>query len=512
VTGEKLWDVLVIGGGATGLGCAVDASARGHRTLLLEQHDFAKGTSSRSTKLVHGGVRYLKQGNLSLVLEALHERGLLCRNAPHLVHHLAFIVPVYSWWEGPFYGVGMKLYDGLAGRLGLGPSKRLSKEATLLRLPTIEPADLQGGVCYYDGQFDDSRLAVNLAQTIFDLDGCASNYLKVTRLIHKQGIVAGVVARDEGTGDEHEIRARVVINATGVFTDQVRKLDDPECVSMVVASQGAHLVLPRKFLPGDSAIMVPHTPDGRVLFAVPWHDRVIVGTTDERVDDITLEPMPMDEEIEFILTNASRYLSTNPTRHDVLSAFAGLRPLVKSGGSVNTAALSRDHTILISDSGLLTLTGGKWTTYRRMAEDALDQAETVGGLEKRPCRTKDLQIHGAPAPSTRNTGLEAYGADAQHIRTLAASRPELKNRIHPKLPYVAAEVVWAVREEMALTVEDVLSRRTRALLLDARASIEAAPHVARLMSQELGLNETWEHKTTGDYITVAKRHLVNGSG
>jgi len=509
VTDETLWDVLVIGGGATGLGCAVDASARGHRTLLLEQHDFAKGTSSRSTKLIHGGVRYLKQGNLSLVLEALHERGLLCRNAPHLVHHLAFIVPVYSWWEGPFYGVGMKLYDGLAGRLGLGPSKRLSKEETLLRLPTIEPSDLQGGVCYYDGQFDDSRLAVNLAQTVFDLGGCALNYFKVTGLIHDQGIVAGVVARDEWTGEEHEIRARVVINAAGVFTDKIRTLDDPESEPVVVASQGTHLVLPREFLPGDSAIMVPHTPDGRVLFAVPWHDRVIVGTTDERVDDITLEPMPMDEEIEFILANASRYLNTNPTRHDVLSAFAGLRPLVKAGGSENTAALSRDHTLLISNSGLLTLTGGKWTTYRRMAEDALDQAETVGGLAKHPCRTKDLQIHGSPAPSTPDTDLETYGADADRIRALVTAHPGLGERIHPNLPYLQAEVVWAVREEMALTVEDVLSRRTRALLLDARASIEAAPHVARWMAQELGLDETWEHQSTTDYIAVAKRHLVD---
>lgn len=508
IRADESWDVLVIGGGATGLGCAVDASARGHRTLLVEQDDFAKGTSSRSTKLIHGGVRYLKQGNLSLVLEALRERGLLCRNASHLVHNLAFVVPVYSWWEGPFYGIGLKLYDRLAGQLGLGPSTMLSKDETLRRIPTVERSGLQGGICYYDGQFDDSRLAINLAQTVFDLGGCALNHFRVTQLIKEGGVVRGVVARDACGGQAQEIRTRVVINATGVFADGVRRLDDPGSKAVVTASQGAHLVLPREFLPEDSAIMVPHTSDGRVLFAVPWHDRVIIGTTDVPVDNIRLEPKPMEEEIEFILTNASKYLSKGPRRSDVLSAFAGLRPLVNPGKSMETAALSREHIILISNSGLITVTGGKWTTFRKMAEEVIDQAEVVAELGGRPCRTYDLRIHGCPENTMDEPGLGTYGSDAGAVRALAAARPEWASLIHPSLPYSVAEVVWAAREEMALTVEDVLARRTRALLLDARASIEVAPTVAKLMAAELGHPQDWEKRVVQDYIAVARRYLL----
>ena len=388
------WDLLIIGGGATGLGAAVDASARGYRTLLVEQHDFAKGTSSRSTKLVHGGVRYLKQGNVSLVLEALHERGLLVENAPHLVHHLSFIVPIYSWWEGPFYGIGLKLYDRLAGRLGLSPSSLLSREETIRRIPTIEQNGLMGGVSYYDGQFDDSRLAINLAQTVFDLGGVAVNYLQVTGLIHEDGLISGVHIRDMLSDEAYEISARAVINATGVFCDTIRRMDDPEARSIIAPSQGAHVVLPKAFLPGDAAIMVPHTPDGRVLFAVPWHDHVVVGTTDIAVETTSLEPLPMEEEIDFILTTSAKYLSKAPARSDVLSVFAGLRPLVKVGDARSSAAMSRDHTILIANSGLLTITGGKWTTYRKMAQDVIDQAEPVAGFDRRPCRTEHLQIHG----------------------------------------------------------------------------------------------------------------------
>lgn len=502
------WDLLVIGGGATGLGCAVDASARGHRTLLLEQHDFAKGTSSRSTKLVHGGVRYLKQGNISLVLEALHERGLLCQNAPHLVHHLSFVVPIYSWWEGPFYGIGMKLYDRLAGQLGLGPSKRLSKEETLGLIPTVEQSGLQGGVCYYDGQFDDSRLAIHLAQTIFDQGGVALNYFRVLRLLKEDDLVCGTMAVDAETGEEREIRAKAVINATGVFSDAVRRLDDPQSDSVIAASRGVHLVLPRKFLPGESAIMVPHTSDGRVLFALPWHNRVVVGTTDTPVDKISLEPEPMEHEVEFILANASKYLSQNPQRSDVLSMFAGLRPLVQTGDAKDTAALSRDHTILISDSGLLTITGGKWTTYRRMAEDTIDQAETIAGLDMRPSKTADLRIHGWTKAPPGKAQWQVYGTDADAISALASAAPELLKPIHPELPYTEAEVVWAVREEMARSVEDVLARRTRALLLGAEASMEAAPHVAEIMARELGHNETWCDSSVERYRELARRYVL----
>jgi glycerol-3-phosphate dehydrogenase len=501
------WDFLVIGGGATGLGVAVDASARGYRTLLVEQHDFAKGTSSRSTKLVHGGVRYLKQGNISLVLEALRERGLLCENAPHLVHHLEFIVPIYSWWEGPFYGIGMKIYDRLAGKLGLNPSQVLSREETLKQIPTLEPAGLQSGVSYYDGQFDDSRLAVNLAQTVFDLGGVAINYMPVVELIKENDLIAGAVVRDLETGMDHRIRARAVINATGVFSDAVRKMDDPEAKTIIAASQGSHVVLPKTFLPGNSAIMVPHTPDGRVLFAVPWHDHVVVGTTDISVDNIVPEPVPMEEEIGFILTNAAKYLSKRPSRSDVLSVYAGLRPLVKVGDAKSTAALSRDHTILISNAGLLTITGGKWTTYRKMAQDAVDQAETMAGFEERPCRTEHLQIHGWTKQSIAGPSLRVYGADASPIQEIARDEPALAEKLHPDLPYIGAEVVWAVRAEMARTVEDVLARRTRALLLGARASIEAAPRVAELMARGLKRDGDWQKQTVQEFKKVAQGYV-----
>ena len=509
IENTKSWDFLVIGGGATGLGVAVDAAARGYSTLLVEQDDFAKGTSSRSTKLVHGGVRYLKQGNISLVLEALRERGLLCENAPHLVHHLSFIVPIYTWWEGPFYGIGMKIYDRLAGKLGLNPSQILSREETLRRIPTLEPRSLQRGVEYYDGQFDDSRLAVNLAQTIFDLGGTAVNYMPVATLLKENGLIAGAVVQDLESGKEHNVQAKVVVNATGVFTDSVRKMDEPETKSIVTASQGSHVVLPKAFLPGTSAIMVPHTPDGRVLFAVPWHDHVVVGTTDVAVDTIQREPTPMDEEIAFILTNAAKYLSKAPTRKDVLSVFAGLRPLVRVGDAKSTAALSRDHTILISNSGLLTIAGGKWTTFRKMAEDAVDQAQSVAGLDERPCATTHLRIHGSTKQKIESPFLSVYGTDAPAVQELATLDPALAEKIHPDLPYIKAEVVWAVREEMARTVEDVLSRRTRGLLLGARASIEAAPVVADLLARELGRDEAWENKAVADYKAVAQGYVLN---
>jgi glycerol-3-phosphate dehydrogenase len=506
---DKPWDFLVIGGGATGLGVAVDAAARGYSTLLVEQDDFAKGTSSRSTKLVHGGVRYLKQGNISLVLEALRERGLMCENAPHLVHHLSFIVPIYTWWEGPFYGIGMKIYDRLAGKLGLSPSEVLSREETLRRIPTLEASGLQRGVEYYDGQFDDSRLAVNLAQTIFDLGGAAVNYMPVTSLLKEDDLIVGAMVRDLETGKEHAVHARAVINATGVFTDGVRQMDEPDAKGVVAASQGSHIVLPKSFLPGNSAIMVPHTPDGRVLFAVPWHDHVVVGTTDMPVDHVSKEPVPTEEEIGFILTNASKYLAKAPTRKDVLSVFAGLRPLVKVGDAKSTAALSRDHTILISNSGLLTITGGKWTTYRKMAEDAVDQAQTMAGMDERPCTTVHLQIHGWTKQPIEESNLRVYGSDAPAIQELEAEAPGLKEKLHPDLPYTKVEVIWAVREEMARTVEDVLSRRTRALLLGARASIEAAPVVADLMAKELGRDEAWKQQATEDFRKVAQGYVLS---
>jgi glycerol-3-phosphate dehydrogenase len=501
------WDVVVVGGGATGLGTAVEAASRGYRTLLLEQSDFAKGTSSRSTKLIHGGVRYLQKGNVGLVTEALRERGRLTRNAPHLVGHLAFVVPNYVWWEAPFYGIGLKLYDVLAGKLGLGPSRLLSREETLERIPTIEPGGLRGGVVYYDGQFDDARLAVTLAQTLADLGGVPVNYMKVTSLAKAGGVTCGVTATDLETGREYALRAGAVVNATGAFTDGLRRMDDAGAPEVIVASQGAHVVLDRSFLPGESAIMVPRTDDQRVLFAIPWHGRTLVGTTETPVSEVSLEPRPFDEEIEFLLQHAARYLTKDPSREDILSAFAGLRPLVKSGNVRDTASTPRDHALLTSPSGLVTITGGKWTTYRKMGEEAVDEAAEVAGLEERPSTTKDLRLHGWVEVPDRSGELAAYGSDAPALRELASASPEMGERLHPSLPYLACEVVWSARHEMARTVEDYLARRSRALLLDARASVETAPKVAKLMAGELGRDERWEAEQAASYAELAKRYL-----
>ena len=446
------WDIIVIGGGASGLGAGVDAAARGYRVLTLEQSDFAKATSSRSSKLIHGGVRYLRQGEIPLVLHSLRERGLLTRNAPHLVRPLTFVVPNYEWWEGAYYGVGLWLYDRLAGRLGLAPSRRLSKQETLRLAPTLEPAGLRGGVRYQDAQFDDARLAITLAQTMTDLGGAALNYVKVTGLLKENGRARGVFARDLESGAEFELKARVVVNATGVFADDVRRLDDPGAETMLTPSQGAHIVLDRSFLPGDCAIMAPKTSDGRVLFIIPWHEHLIVGTTDTPAATTPLEPRPLEDEIEFLLVHAARYLTRDPTRFDILSAWAGLRPLVKAGAARRTAKLSRDHTILVSTSGLVTVAGGKWTTYRQMAEETIDRAAETASLPPRPSATRDLRLHGWLTPEESQAALHVYGADSTAVAALSADHPAWDQPLDPRLPIRGREVVWAARHELARTV------------------------------------------------------------
>jgi glycerol-3-phosphate dehydrogenase len=504
---DKAFDVVIIGGGASGLGAAVDAASRGHSVALFEQADFAKGTSSRSTKLVHGGVRYLQQGNVSLVLEALRERGRLTQNAPHLVHSQAFVIPNYSWWEGPFYGIGMKVYDQLAGKLGLAPSHHLSREETIKEIPTVEQESLVGGVIYHDGQFDDSRLAVNLAQTAEGLGAAVLNYCRCVGLVKENGVVAGVEIHDLESDKLFTVRAKTVINATGVFADDMRKMDEPKAKDIITVSQGIHIVLPKRFLPGSSAIMIPKTADGRVLFAVPWHDHVVVGTTDTPLPTHSLEPRALPEEREFVLTHACKYLAEDPTPNDVLSIFAGLRPLVKAGDGTDTAALSRDHSIIVSGSGLITLTGGKWTTYRKMAEDVIDQAQTLGGLEDRRCETEDMHIHGWTRAEPKQANLALYGCDAIKIQALEKEDPKLAERLHPELPYQKSEVVWHAREEMARTVEDVLARRTRALLLNAKASIEIAPVVAKLLARELKRDAAWEAEQVEAYSRLAQGYI-----
>ncbi len=504
------FDIAIIGGGATGLGAAVDAASRGHSVVLIEQSDFAKGTSSRSTKLVHGGVRYLKQGNVSLVLEALRERGLLVRNAPHLVHSLPFVIPSYHWWEGPFYGIGLKVYDTLAGQLGLEPSRYLTREEIIEQLPTLETEGLDGGVIYHDGQFDDARLAIHLARTAVNHGAVALNHTRCVGLMKENGHVIGVRAECVETGAQHEIRAKCVINATGVFVDAVRQMDDQKAENIVAPSQGVHLVLPREFLPGASAIMIPKTDDGRVLFAVPWHGRVIIGTTDTPVERVSVEPRALPEEIEFLMTHAARYLTRDPRPRDVLSIYAGLRPLVAMKNADSTAALSRDHTILVSDSGLITITGGKWTTYRRMAEDVIDHAEMIGGIGLKRCVTHELMIHGSATVLDQTDPLAVYGSDAAEIRDLMRQQPALAEKVHPKLELTAAEVVFHVRHEMARTVGDVLARRSRSLLFDAQSSMAAAPRVGALMAAELGWDAEKTAHEVSRFQTLATGYLLEG--
>lgn len=473
------FDICIIGGGATGLGIAVDAASRGYKTVLFEQADFAKGTSSRSTKLVHGGVRYLQQGNIKLVMEALKERGLLLKNAPHLVHNQKFIVPNYKWWEKPYYGIGLKIYDWMAGSLGIGPSELLNQEETLTLTPTLDPEDLTGAVLYHDGQFDDARLAISLAQTAVAHEAVVLNYFPVTALLKKEQQVCGVYVKNSLNGKEYTINSKVVINATGVFTDRILSMDNPEHESLISPSQGIHLVVDKEFLPGNTAIMIPKTDDGRVLFAVPWHDKIVLGTTDTPVEDIKEEPVPLKEEIDFILTHIGRYLTKDPQRTDIRSMFAGLRPLVK-GKSKVTASLSRDHLITISESDMITVTGGKWTTYRKMAEDTVNLvAEKL--QSQITCVTHELKI--------------------AELRPIPASLEGLSDEAIVRLVKQSAD------HEMCMTVEDFLSRRTRQLLLDARVAIEKAPLVAQTLAAVLHKEESWITEQINNFKQIATHYL-----
>ena len=502
---DQEWDLIIIGGGATGLGIALDGATRGYKTLLLERTDFAKGTSSRSTKLVHGGVRYLKQGNISLVNEALRERGRLSQNAPHLVRHLAFVIPSYKWWEKWFYGIGLKVYDFLAGKRNLGGSRVLSKKQTLEALPHLHPQRLSGGVLYYDGQFDDARLALNLAQTAVEHGGTVLNYMEVKGLIKENQEVCGVEVIDLESQKTYQVRGKNVVNATGTSVDLIRQMEDQSLSPVVRPSQGIHLVLPRHFLKGDQALMVPKTEDGRVLFAIPWYDRVVVGTTDTEIDQSDQEPRPLKEELSFVLSHAQKYLSPPPSEEDVLSCFAGWRPLVKPEKGKSTASISRDHTILISKQNLITITGGKWTTYRHMAEDLIDRLIQRKRLPSKECQTHDLVLHGAKTKSSILDFRSVYGSDQEQIQGLISANPDYNEPLHERLPYRKAEMIWAIRSEMARTLDDVLSRRTRCLFLDAEATKEIAPQVARWMADELGYDEEWIEKQINDF-----NHLVEG--
>lgn len=503
------WDLVIIGGGATGIGAAIEAKSRGLNTLLLEQFDFSKGTSSRSTKLVHGGVRYLAQGNLALVKEALRERGHMKKNAPHLVRDQSFIIPNYTWWGVPFYSIGLILYDLLSGPLSLGKSRPFTRAKTLRKIPTLIAKNLYGGVIYHDGQFDDSRMAINMVQTFVEMGGIAINYAKVSGLIKNNGQVRGVKTIDQESGKTYKIACKAVLNATGVFVDDIRKMDDSEARDMVRVSQGVHLVIDREFVPGDYAIMIPKTRDGRVLFAVPWHNKVVVGTTDIQKKSTEIEPIALDEEIDFILETAGRFLTKPPTRADVRSVFAGLRPLAApKGEGKNTKEISRGHIIKVSDSGLVTITGGKWTTYRQMAQDVIDVLKVNFDLNIKESQTNSCKIHGYKVDVDVNSPYYYYGSDEEKMLALIDENNELGESISDELGIIKAQIVWSVREEMARTVEDFLARRTRALFLNAKESVRIAPVVAAIMSIELHKNDTWAEDQLAEYTAVAKNYIL----
>ncbi len=507
---SKVWDFIIIGGGATGLGSGLDAAARGYSVLVLEQGDFAEATSSRSTKMVHGGVRYLQQGNISLVMEALHERGVLLKNAPHMCYNQKFIVPDYKWWGLPYYGIGLKAYDMLARKYSFGKSQILSKKSVIEEVPGVLKDNLKGGVTYHDGQFDDARLAVTLARTMADHGGCPINYAKVISLLKDEaGKVTGVSVTDQLSGNNYDLLAKAVINATGIFTDDVMNMDDADHKKLIAPSQGIHIVIDKKFLGGKTGIMVPKTDDGRVIFFVPWHDKVVVGTTDTPIDGVCMEPKPFEEEINFLVDHSARYLQTPLTRADVLSVFTGIRPLVaadKSDGK--TKNLARDHYLTISDNKLLTIAGGKWTTYRHMAEDCIDNAIKMGGHSFRPSPTKDVKLHGYTEDFDYRDHMHVYGSEAADIKELAVEFPELDETMHPDLPYSWLEVVWAARNEWAHTVADALSRRTRALILNARAAVEAAPKTAEIMAKELGMDDVWIKEQVDEFTKLAENYIV----
>ncbi len=519
---NRPWDLVVIGGGATGLGTALDAVTRGYRVALFEAHDFAKGTSSRSTKLIHGGVRYLRQGQIKMVRQSLYERGRLQRNAPHIVHSRKFVIPSYQFGGRFYFYAGMKAYDLLAGKLGFEASRLLSTAQTSAALPTLNSSGLRGGVAYADGQFDDARLAIALAQTTADQGGVLVNYAPVIRLLNRDGRTSGVVVCDSESQGEFEVRGRVVINATGVFGDSIMELDTQSIQKsdgaidrpQIVASQGTHIVLSREFMPSGSAMLIPHTDDSRVLFAIPWHDRTLFGTTDTRVDSIAIEPRPLETEIDYLLEHAGRFLTKQPQRSDILSVFAGLRPLVGSGRT-ETAKLSREHEIYTSTSGLITIIGGKWTTYRKMGQDVVDLAERVGALSGSTSRTENLPLHGAPSDlknsqwdALNDDPLAIYGTDRSALLELSLRDSAYSSLLSPRLPHIAAQVAWGVEHEMARTVEDVLARRLRGLLLDARASLEAAEPTAAIMQRLLNQSDAWRIQQLTEYSELVKNYVA----
>ncbi|MCK5824598.1 MAG: glycerol-3-phosphate dehydrogenase/oxidase [Ichthyobacteriaceae bacterium] len=510
LNGQTIFDIIIIGGGATGLGVALDAASRGYKTALFEQSDFAKGTSSKSTKLVHGGVRYLGQGDVSMVFEALRERGRLRDNAPHLVSDLEFIIPNYSFFNTLLYSVGLKFYDLLAGRKSFGKSKLLSKDETVRLLPNVKENGLVSGVLYHDGQFDDSRFAVNLAQSATEHGAVMLNYFKVIKFNKENGKIVGVAIEDKETGMTYSVRSKVVINAAGVWVDDVSALDNVNLASIVKPSQGVHLVVDKTFLDSQKAMMIPKTSDGRVLFTIPWKDKVIIGTTDTPIESASLEPEALDSEVDFIIENYNNYSLKKLTKKDVLSVFAGLRPLaapIDDGGK--TKEISRRHKIFKSISGLITVVGGKWTTYRSMAEEIVTESVKDSLIPSASSITKNLRLHGYLKDENSIDPLKFYGSDLQIIEGLERFNEKLTTKLHSKYPYKYSHVVWACRAEYCRGVDDFLSRRIRMTVLDAKVAYKMAPIVAEIIASELNKNDRWVDEQIQEYTEIVKKYIMN---
>ena len=506
---EKNWDFLIIGGGSSGLGCALDASSRGYKTLLVEKYDFAKGTSSRSTKLVHGGVRYLQNGDISLVIEALKERGIMRKNAPHLVKDLSFVIPSYDWWNSPFYGIGLKIYDMMAGDLGIGPSTILNEDETIKLIPNVKQDGLRGGVIYHDGQFDDSRMAISIAKTANNFGGTLLNYIEMISLNkNSNGAIVGATLKDSFTNEIIDIKSKVVINATGVFADSIMRLDQPKKAKMIMPSQGVHIVLDKSFLDGPHAIMVPQTTDGRVLFAVPWHNHVVVGTTDTLIKNIEIEPKALNKEIDFILSNASRYMIKKPNKKDIKSVFVGLRPLANNKDKNQpTKEVSRHHKIIVSTSGLVTILGGKWTTYRKIAEDAINTSIPVGGLKYYKCISENIRIHGYQEKVDWKNPMHIYGSESKEIMNIT-NDPRGNISLSKSFHITKNQIIWSIRNEMALTLEDVLARRTRCLFLDSRETEKIIEPVIDIMCEELQKNNNWKIQQKNTFLSLIKNYRI----
>ena len=500
------WDIVIIGGGASGLGIAVDASKRGYKTLLLEKHDFGKGTSSRSTKLIHGGVRYLQNGDITLVIESLKERGILKRNAPHLVQDLSFVIPTYDWWASPFYGIGMKIYDMMAGKLGLGKSVIISKGETEKLIPNVNKKGLRGGVIYHDGQFDDSRMAITLALSANSKKTALLNYCNVDGLIKNNNEIIGLSFTDSINSKKYQVKSKVVINATGVFAEEIIRMDQPQIEKMIQPSQGVHIVLEKKFLKSKHAILIPQTSDGRVLFAVPWKNYVVVGTTDTQIKNASEEPKPLKEEIDFILKNASKYMTIKPNKGHIKSVFAGLRPLAATSDKKSTKEVSRSHKIDISPSGLISVLGGKWTTYRKISEDAIDTAISIKKLKKKKCKTEKTKLFGYKKKVDFSDPMHVYGSLKKKVESLGGK--DDNNSLSTKF-YITNNIIeWSIIHEMALTLEDILARRTRCIFLDSKESKLIAPNVAKKMAEVLEKDQEWIDTELKNFNKLIKNYTV----